>query len=417
MLSLESPVLRPFRRLWQALPLPYAARRAVTGRLHKLLFPAPRPQQPAFAKRPAEKIAPGDLIVSGFHAMPTGIGRGGRIFIEGFRKGGLSPRLHDMALDPRGLTLRGAAPGGVWLTACNPPETLHFMHLTAEPVYRRRYRIGFWAWELPELPDDWKAAIPLFHEIWTGSPYVAAAVRRAAEGTGVIVRMTPFPLPQVSAAPDRERFGWRPGELAVLCMYDVRSTAARKNPMGAVDAFQRAFTAQDPRARLVIKVNAPDAEAGRLPPELAARIAGWPNISTLVAELTDADADALLASADVFVSLHRSEGFGLSIAQSMVLGRAVIATAYSGNAEFQAGGAIDVPYTLVPALDPSGRYDMPGQMWAEPDIGFAADALRRLADDPAELAALGARARAVIAERLPARYTRADFGRWLAPGA
>ena len=410
MLSLESPVLQPFRRVWKALPLPYVVRRAVTVRLHRLMFPVPRADQGPFARTAADRIRPGLLVVSGFHAMHTGIGRGGRMFLGAFRKGGVPLVAHDIGADPKAEALGDLPPGGVWLTLCNPPEAVHFMHVAANPVFRGRYRIGLWAWELPELPDDWKAALPLFHEVWGGSPFVTEAIRRAAEGTDVVVRYMPYPLPEVDAAPDRERWGWRPGELAVLCMYDVRSTAARKNPMGAVEAFQRAFRADDATARLVIKVNTPDPELGRLPPELAARIAGWPNITPLIAELSDAEADAMLASADVFVSLHRSEGFGLSIAQSMVLGRAVIATPYSGNAEFQAGGVEEVPYTLTPVVDPSGRYAMAGQMWAEPDVAAAAEALRRLADDPEALRELGERGRRVIADRLPTRYAASVFG-------
>ena len=143
----------------------------------------------------------------------------------------------------------------------------------------------------------------------------------------------------------------------------------------------------------------------------------WPNITLLVAELSDADADNLLASADVFVSLHRSEGFGLSIAQSMVLGRAVIATGWSGNADFQKDGVVEVPYDLVPSRDPSGRYEIEGQVWAEPDLDFAAEALKRLAGDREEARRQGERGRQVVGTRLPHVYPPGDFAPWLEAGA
>ena len=414
MLSLNSAALRPLRWIWQAAPVPLAVRRAIVPRLHALLFPVPAATG-AFAPMAPARIAAGDLIVSGFLSMHTGIGRSGRMIAEALVQGGAEPRLHDLELDREGSTLADAQPGGVWLSVCNPPEAVHFMHVAQSPIYRSRYRIGFWAWELPVLPPDWIEALPLFHEVWAGSPFVAEAIAKAAEGTGVRVRMVPYPLPEMSrAAADRARFGWREGELAVLCMYDVRSTAARKNPQGAVEAFQRAFAADDAGVRLIVKVNGPDAET-RLPKALTEAIAGWPNITLLVAELSDDDTDALLASCDVFVSLHRSEGFGLSIAQSLVLGRAVVATAFSGNADFQAGLVEEVPFTLVPASDPTGRYELPDQMWAEPDLDWAAAALRRLAGDREAMRAQGERARAQIAERLPRVYPAADFAPWLAP--
>ena len=449
---LQHPALDGPRRAWKALPLPSDFRRGLMSRVYgalewlHLLRTRPRtawrlrpPMLPALTRRSRARrrtvprpgrsprilyrpdrltLEPGDVLLSGFLTAHMGIGRSGRMAAQALERGATPLRRHDLDLDRPGHTLADVAPGGVWFAFCNPPEAVHFMtHATHPAVFERRYRIGFWAWELAELPPDWVAALPLFHEVWAGSPFVAEAIAKAARGTDVKVRMLPYPLPEMSAArADRERFGWRPGELAVLCMFDVNSTAARKNPMGAVEAFQRAFRPDDTGVRLIVKANARGGDPELVPAVLRERIAGWPNITLLIAELSDQGADDLLASADVFVSLHRSEGFGLSIAQSMVLGRAVIATGWSGNADFQAGGVVEVPYALVPASDPSGRYEMAGAVWAEPDLDFAADALRRFAEDRGEVHAWGERGRAVVAERLPRTYPPADFAPWVASG-
>ncbi len=435
---LQHPALSDVRRAWKALPLPYGARRALMSRVYAglewLHLARTRPRQ-AWRRRPrlrrvgpsprilyrpdVRTLEPGGVLLSGFLSAHMGIGRSGRMGAAALRRGGVPLRLHDLDRDRPGHTLADAPPGGVWFAFCNPPEAVHFMQHAAHPqVFERRYRIGFWAWELAELPPDWKEALPLFHEVWAGSPFVAEAIARAAQGTDVKVRMIPYPLPDMTGArADRERFGWRAGELAVLCMFDVNSTAARKNPMGAVDAFQRAFRPDDASVRLIVKANAKGGDPARVPAELRERIAGWPNVTLLIAELSDADADNLLASADVFVSLHRSEGFGLSIAQSMVLGRAVIATAFSGNADFQKGGVVETPYELVAARDPSGRYEVAGAVWAEPDLDFAADALRRFADDRASVEAWGARGREVIGQRLPRVYPPGDFAPWIRDAA
>ncbi len=444
---LQHPALDGARRLWKALPLPFPARRALMSRVYAVLewthLLQHRPRlawrlrpnllvlrkrgarrrvaymggaQPRILYRPdVRTLEPGDVLLSGFLSAHMGIGRSGRMGAQALKRGGVPLRLHDLDRDRPGHSLADVSPGGVWFAFCNPPEAVHFMTHASHPVFERRYRIGFWAWELAELPPDWVEALPLFHEVWAGSPFVAEAIAKAAEGTDVKVRMIPYPLPEVAdARADRERFGWRPGELAVLCMFDVNSTAARKNPMGAVDAFQRAFRPDDAGVRLIVKANAKGGDPALVPADLRARITGWSNITLLIAQLSDADADNLLASADVFVSLHRSEGFGLSIAQSMVLGRAVIATGWSGNADFQAGGVVEVPYELVPARDPSGRYEIAGAVWAEPDVGFAAEALRRFADDRSSVAAWGERGREVIGERLPRTYPPADFAPWIA---
>ncbi len=425
---LQHEALGGARRAWKALPLPQGLRRALMSRVYDrlewlhLLRTRPRlalrgtAVAPRLLYRPdVRTLEPGDVLLSGFLTAHMGIGRSGRMIAEAMRRGGLSVRPHDLDRDRPGHTLADVGPGGVWFAVCNPPEAVHFMtHASHPAVFERRYRIGFWAWELAALPPDWLDAVPLFHEIWAGSPFVAEAVAKAAEGTDVVVRMIPYPLPEMAAAhADRERFGWRPGELAVLCMFDVNSTAARKNPMGAVDAFQRAFRPDDTSVRLIVKANAKGGDPALIPAALRERLEGWPNITLLIAELSDADADNLLASADVFVSLHRSEGFGLSIAQSMVLGRAVIATAWSGNADFQAGGVVETPYELVPARDPSGRYEVAGQVWAEPDLDFAADALRRFADDRDSVRVWGERGREVIGQRLPQVYTPADLAPWI----
>jgi glycosyltransferase involved in cell wall biosynthesis len=101
-------------------------------------------------------------------------------------------------------------------------------------------------------------------------------------------------------------------------------------------------------------------------------------------DMRRADLSALMAASDVLVSLHRAEGFGFAVAEMMALGRPVVATGWSGNADFMAGpGAFAVPWRLVPARDPQAIYDFPDTVWAEPDIAAAAEALRRIAEEPA----------------------------------
>ena len=134
---------------------------------------------------------------------------------------------------------------------------------------------------------------------------------------------------------------------------------------------------------------------------LRAAAAGVTNIRFETRTLPVADNHALIACADIVMSLHRSEGFGLVLAEAMLLGRATIATNWSGNVDFMdATVAGMVPYRLIPAVDPRGVFQAPGAVWADADIGVAAAHLTRLADDPALRAALGGAARLMAEQRL-----------------
>jgi glycosyltransferase involved in cell wall biosynthesis len=117
-----------------------------------------------------------------------------------------------------------------------------------------------------------------------------------------------------------------------------------------------------------------------------------------------------MTAADCYVSLHRAEGYGLTLAEAMAVGRPVIGTAYSGNLEFMTDDTSElVPFEMTRI--PFGCVPYPTTAcWAEPDIDVAAQAMRRLASDPAAAARLGARARAHMTRRHTAA-ARVDFVR------
>jgi glycosyltransferase involved in cell wall biosynthesis len=367
-----------------------------------------------YLQRPVrpEAVVPGPLVVTAYLSDVNGIGRAGRLTLDSVRSWGGKVIAHDLRADPGGQRVDVGPVGGVWLAHCNPPEVIPFMIGHTAHIWADRYRVGYWAYELERIPDEWIPAIRLFNEIWAPSQFVADAILAAAGEQAPVVKVVPHPQPfRDDIKPDRARFGIDQ-RFTCLCMFDGRSTLARKNPMGAIAAFKRAFGPRDD-AVLIVKAVEIGAEPRALA-DLRAAIADWPNIRILTEQLGDRDVLELLASVDALVSLHRSEGFGLPIAEAMTLGVPAVVTGWSGNAEFAEGAVVAVPYRLVPAADPSRRYERPDLRWAEPDLDAAAAALRRLAADPAWRAELSATARRLAAERLQRPIAAPQLMRFIA---
>ncbi len=201
--------------------------------------------------------------------------------------------------------------------------------------------------------------------------------------------------------------------LVVLNVFHMGSAFTRKNPLAAIAAFRRAF-GDAPDRVLAIKVI--DNAAGRARHQLGEAIAGAINIRLIEGMLSPADMTGLMAASDIVISLHRSEGFGLVLAQAMSLGKAVVATGWSGNLDFmtERNSAL-VPYSLVPVDDPDGTFDADGQSWADANIDAAAAWLRQLAGDPDLRARLGAAAARDIAAQLSSERFAATVSALIKP--
>ena len=261
--------------------------------------------------------------------------------------------------------------------------------------------IGFWAWELDRLPRAWLHAFSFFDEIWASSSFARAAFSREGLRPVTLVPMT-VALPPIAPLPRRS------DETLFVFMFDFQSFASRKNPEGVVQAFLSAFPEGDEKVRLLIKTQG-----------AARAAAAWRRLNALCADpridLRDESLDRLsvlqlVAGADVFVSLHRSEGFGRAPAEAMLLGCPVIATGYSGTSDFIASDcAYVVGYTMRPVAP--GEYPgADGQSWAEPDLAEAARLMRRAHEHPEEARALGERGRARVQDLYnPGRAAKAMF--------
>jgi glycosyltransferase involved in cell wall biosynthesis len=343
----------------------------------------------------------------------SGLGEGARLMAEAARSLGIPVWIFDLPpLDDSRAELEASAGAG----GLPPPGVPLVVHVNAPmlplallrlpcAVTRQRPIIGYWAWELQEVPPEWRPAVACVSEIWVPSRFTAAAMEALAPGR---VRVVPPPLALVPPVPsplDRSAFGLPDAAVVVLVSFNLASSLARKNPFAALAAFHGAFGDRADRL-LVLKVSHPDHA-----PEDFARLAGMavgPNIRLETRVLRPADSHALTACADIVLSLHRAEGFGLVMAEAMLLGKPVVATGWSGNTDFMdAENSEPVGCRLIPARDDRAVYR--GQ-WAEPDVVEAVDRLRALAGAPALRLELGQRARTSVLARLDAKPLAAALG-------
>lgn len=287
------------------------------------------------------------------------------------------------------------APFDINLLSVNADQTPIIGAGLGPSFFNGRYTVGFWAWELEQLPEWMLPAFEWVDEVWCASRFVAAAVT-AASRRPVQTIPYPFVLPEYPLDWTRATLGLPSGFL-FLFMFDFLSILERKNPFAVVDAFERAFGGDHGKV-LVLKsmngsVRGTDLERLRL------RIADLPNVVLIDGYFSVAQKNAALALCDCYVSLHRSEGTGITMAEAMALGKPVIATGYSGNLDFMSErNAYLVDYTLgsVPAgCDPYPR----GSRWADPDVDHAAERLREVVEQPAEAARRGSQGRADILTR------------------
>lgn len=266
-------------------------------------------------------------------------------------------------------------------------------------------RVAVWYWELEQVPVEWHARLQWADEVWAPTRFIADAFRPVV--TCPVRPMLPgVSLPPLTPLP-RSHFGLPEDRFLFLFNFDMGSVMARKNPLAAIEAYRRAFHADD-RTHFAIKVSRGESRPDDY--RQLQQAAADANVTLINRVLPRRELLALLNTADCYVSLHRSEGLGLGMAESMLMGKPVIATGYSGNLDFMTTDTAKlVPYRLIPIASEStinNPYPK-GCLWADADGDAAAAMMRELANDPQAAQELGRRAQAYARERLsPDDYSR-----------
>ncbi len=360
-------------------------------------------RRPLRINRRETKDYPLGLNVVGWFRAELGIGESARCMARATAAAGLNHAFVDMKLpclnrmgdDTFTAQLQKTNPYRVNVFHIDPPVSRDIDHHHGERFRHERYNVAYWAWELPEFPDDWVAACEFYDEIWTPSAFCRDAI---AAKTPLPVHVMPHAIEFAEPVGDqRGRFGLPTDRTTFLFLYDLNSYQERKNPHAVIEAYRQAFP-DEAGVHLVIKTQNPERN-----PETYARLqkalTGLTHTTLITETLSREDVHNLEAACDVFVSLHRSEGFGLAVAECMYLGKPVISTDWSATAEFvDDNNGCPVPFDLIELTETHGPYQQ-GQIWANPRVAAAAEAMRRLAADPDLRARLGANAARTIRER------------------
>lgn len=372
--------------------------------------PAPRPAapppgpavRPAPARGgPAEVVltpveAPFGVNLFGYLDTESGIGEVARCFVR--------------MLEAEGVPVAPVNVPQEWLrredrtlerTASSTPYPVNLFFVNADQLpavvsTRRalldgRRSVGYWFWELEAFPERFDGALRLVDEVWVASSFCQRSI--GARSPKPVVRVPPRLALGEHPAAERRRLGLGDDDLVFLFVFDAASFLRRKNPGAAISAFRRAFPEPGRELLLLKTTNARPSQVRALE-----RLARGSRIRIVNGYSSRDDLLALHAAADVCVSLHRSEGLGLTLLEAMAYAKPVVATAYGGCEDFlRPDAAMLVPYRKRPVGRSVGPYPADA-VWAEPDVEAAARQMRLLASDRALAERVGGRGREVFAE-------------------
>ncbi len=372
---------------------------------------ASEPNAPMDAARNGTRPA---VRVTGYLSHTLGLGAAGRGYAQALKAAGVavstaSVPLHHLELPVElqdGYGRHGfedvahdGAHHGFEIVAVNADELPSFVGRLCEDYFQGP-RIGIWGWETDTIPVRWQRAFALVQEIWVYSRFMA-------ENIGAVAPVPTIALPPPVQAPAEPAVPLRldvPDDgFLFLFVFDYLSTIQRKNPVGLIEAFKRAFAPGEGPRLLLKTINGPLRPLAEEEVLWAAH--GRSDIHVVDRSLSGAELNGLMAACDAYVSLHRSEGFGLTMAEAMAIGKPVIGTGYSGNLDFMnAGNSYLVEYELG-RVGPDCEIYPPEGTWARPSVEHAAELMRQVVERPEEAATIGARAREDITRELSAQAT------------
>lgn len=301
--------------------------------------------------------------IFGFTSDLTGIGKIARSTRETLAKHNI-PVIMNNALQPYWHKERYR----VNIVHANADVVRDIVRMQKLNTTKGQYTVGYWWWELNRFPDAWKTSFTAVNELWVGSAFVQNALLPV---TTVPVFYIGVPIEPSQPKPLRRKLlGIAKDTYLFLFIFDLRSYVERKNPYAVIHAYRQAFGEENPNVKLVIKAS----HTNEFPHESKKLREALVSVSGLFIDtmMSRDELSGLFCMSDAYISLHRSEGFGLTMAEAMYFGKPVIATNYSGNTDYMTqDNSYPVDYKLITIQQTVGPYER-GNTWADPDITHAA---------------------------------------------
>lgn len=321
--------------------------------------------------------------IVGYLSMAVGVGESARLCAGALSEAGRAIALSDVSTHPDENAFAGwmrsqlpteAAGSRIW--HLNPPMLPRAILKKGVGNFTRAFNIGYFAWELEVVPAEWRNAMHYMNAVFVPSEFTRRAIAPLTKAPVIVV---PHPVIEAPATDGmRERFGIEEDAFLVSFIFSAGSSINRKNPQAVIEAF-RIFAAECPKAFLLMKASG-DLNKDEGLRELVASVAGNSRIRIVTDRLSNADINGLIRSSQAYLSLHRSEGFGLTVAEAIMQRTPVISTAWSGTADFcDPGNSWLVASPLIPVVDTHPEFaGLEGAVWADPSPAEAAGHLREI---------------------------------------
>ena len=327
------------------------------------------------------------IEVIGFFNSASGLGEAARLCAKQLRKSGYKVRCKSVeSIFRKPIELEWdfndmctADEVSIRIFHLNPPFMPPVILNMGSKQYKKTFNIACWAWELEKIPAEWVKALRYVNAIFTPSNFTSTAIKQYTEKPVLTVQH-----PATVGTPTknmRKKLDITKDNFLAVSIFSFGSAFERKNPMGVINSFKKAFK-NNKNATLILKSNSGGNSAEKI--QIQKQICNMPNIQ-LIDDLWDrADILGLIKESDIFMSMHRSEGFGLAIAESMLLGTPTLVTNWSGNTDFcNKENSLLLDYKMIPVVSNHSEFKSLNNLyWADANIDQAATILQEVANNP-----------------------------------
>jgi glycosyltransferase involved in cell wall biosynthesis len=352
-------------------------------------------------------VLPGTIEIAGYFSMTAGVGESARLCADALAQAGMALKIADVSTHhDEARDVEWTAPAEAMTDAStrilhlNPPMLPRGIVKLGLTRFTRTFNIGYWAWELETIPDEWRHALRYMNAVFVPSEFTRQAIARH---TSIPVITVPHPVSVRPAAPGiRAQFGIAEDAFLVSSIFSAGSSINRKNPHAVLAAF-RQFAANHPKAFLLMKASGNPVRDEALRALIAAA-SDIGQVRILTENLPSSAIAGIIGQSDAYISLHRSEGFGLTVAEAILAGTPVVSTGWSGTVDFcDPENTWSTDYRLVPVVDTHPEFaSLRDARWADASADHAAQQLAEIAGDPVH-----ARSRAAAARNYLERYLAA----------